>query len=97
MVQSRNKKTNDKKKFKTESLIWALVLLAIIPIRIYFDIGFPSFNYVLGLGIILLLFDSFNIKIPYISDKRKLPTRFMYLIGIIGFVVYLSLLIYFDK
>ena len=74
-----------KEKNKLESLIWAiLALIAAIFIHFYFPKSLlgQSGKYVLALSFVLNLCQTFNIKVPYISDKKKLPKNYSIYAGI---------------
>ena len=89
-----------KEKNKLESLIWAiLALIAAIFIHFYFPKSLlgQSGKYVLALSFVLNLCQTFNIKVPYISDKKKLPKNYSIYAGIIFGILYLSYLIYVNK
>ena len=89
-----------KKKFKFESLIWAMfALVCAILVHFYAPktlLG-QSGKYLFAFAFIINLCASFNIKVPYISDKKRLPKNYPIYAGIITFILYLSYRIFFSE
>jgi len=88
-----------KKNFNTKELAWAGYSLALAVI-----FYFIAQRYVFGKGIMILaiiafvinLASAFNIKVPYITDEKKLPKNYGIYAGIITFILFLSYIIFFD-
>ena len=89
-----------KKNFNPKSLIWAAFALGLAMLIHFYawDYLFVQFwKYAALLSVILNLCEAFNIKVPYITDKKKLPKNYGIYAGIIAFILFLSYLIIFNK
>ena len=94
MVIKNNKKFNPKELILAAySLVLVLLIHFFAPDYLYVQF----FKYVALLGFILNVCSAFNVKVPYISDKKKLPKNYNFYAGIITFVIFLSYLIFFNK
>lgn len=84
------------KKFRPKELLWALYSLAIALLIHFFAPGYlfvQFFKYAAILGVIFNICSAFNIKIPYISDGKKLPKNYPIYAGVVAFIIYLTFLI----
>ena len=89
-----------KKNFNPKELAWAGYSLAIALLIHFFAPGYlfvQFFKYAAIIGFLINLCSAFNIKVPYISDNRKLPKKYAFFAGLIFFILYLSYLFYFNK
>jgi hypothetical protein len=89
-----------KKKINLKELSWAGYSLAIALLIHFFAPGYlfvQFFKYAAIVGFLINLCSAFNIKVPYISDNRKLPKKYAFFAGLIFFILYLSYLFYFNK
>jgi len=89
-----------KKNFNPKELAWAGYSLAIALLIHFFAPGYlfvQFFKYAAIIAFLINLCSAFNIKVPYISDNRKLPKNYPIYAGIIFGILYLSYLIYFNK
>ena len=85
---------------QNKELIWAGYSLAIALLIHFFAPGYlfvQFFKYAAIVAFLINLCSAFNIKVPYISDKKKLPKNYPIYAGIIFFILYLSYLFYFNK
>ena len=89
-----------KKKINLKELSWAGYSLAIALLIHFFAPGYlfvQFFKYAAIVAFLINLCSAFNIKVPYISDNRKLPKKYAFFAGLIFFILYLSYLFYFNK
>ena len=85
---------------QNKELIWAGYSLAIALLIHFFAPGYlfvQFFKYAAIVAFLINLCSAFNIKVPYISDNRKLPKKYAFFAGLIFFILYLSYLFYFNK
>ena len=88
------------KNFKPKSLIWAAFALGLAMLIHFYawDYLFVQFwKYAALLSVVLNICEAFNIKVPYISDEKKLPKNYPVYAGVIAFILILSYLFFFNK
>ncbi len=89
-----------KKKITLKNLIWGVYSLILAALIHFFAPGYlfiQFWKYIFILSFVLNICSVFNIKIPYITDKKKLPKNYNIYAFVITLIIYLCYLIYFEK
>ena len=88
------------KKFKPKELIWSVYALIIaILIHLYAPnyLFIQAWKYVALFSVVINICTAFSVKVPYITDNKKLPKNYNIYAGIIAFILYITYSIYFQK